>query len=363
MKRQQGAVISLLALGHGLNDGLAGYLLGAYARSAEPVLQIAIGLFLYNLLAFGGQYPVALWLEKWRDHKSALLLAYGLNLLSVLLSFLHFPLSIITAGIASALYHVAGGAVCASGGKAAPVGVFAAPGVAGLIGGGYLAWAGFELRWILSIIIFLFLLVIFFLPEMKWQTEHPAAEEKERSFQPDGHDAVMILLLTVIAMRSVIWNLFQLIHDQEYTWLIAIALSAAAGKLIGGWVADRIGWRLYVLLSVGTATPLIGFFRNDLVLFCIGIGLLQSGIPASTSLLIRSVGNRAGRGVALSFGTAIIAGAVAFFTPARNILTNNALVFIFGALMVFLMLRVPSRKKPDLFPARPVTNSATEMTE
>ncbi len=59
MIRKQGLVIGLLALGHGLNDGLAGYLLGSYAKSSEPVLQIAIGLFLYNVLAFGGQYPVA----------------------------------------------------------------------------------------------------------------------------------------------------------------------------------------------------------------------------------------------------------------------------------------------------------------
>ncbi len=347
MIRKQGLVIGLLALGHGLNDGLAGYLLGSYAKSSEPVLQIAIGLFLYNVLAFGGQYPVALWLEKWKDHKNALVIAYTLNVLAVLFSFISYPFSIILAGIASAIYHVAGGSVCARQGKAAPVGVFAAPGVAGLILGGYLAWAGYHLQVHFAVIAFVFLFLLFLLPGHRSKSIQPAVPSPALHTGTDDHDIMMILILTVIAMRSVVWNVFQLLHEQEYRWLIPIALSAAAGKIIGGWLADRIGWRLYVLISLGVATPLVSFFRKDLILFCIGIGLLQSGIPASTLLLIRSLRGRTDRGVALSFGLAIMAGAVLFFTPVRNVLTDNWFVAAFGLLMIGMMLRVRLQVRPE----------------
>ncbi|MBL0155326.1 MAG: hypothetical protein IPP93_18395 [Chitinophagaceae bacterium] len=51
---------------------------------------------------------------------------------------------------------------------------------------------------------------------------------------------------------------------------------------------------------------------------CLGIGLLQSGIPATTSLLIRAAGGKVERGIGLSFGLAIIGGAVFIYTPYRD---------------------------------------------
>jgi FSR family fosmidomycin resistance protein-like MFS transporter len=134
--------ILILAIGHGLNDFIAGYFLGRLVQLKTDMLQIGLGLFLYNLIAFGGQYPVALLLEKWGKPKQLLLIAYGLNVLAVALFILSPQLSIVLAGVASAIYHVAGGTVCAEENKAFNIGLFAAPGVAGLIAGGYLAYTG-----------------------------------------------------------------------------------------------------------------------------------------------------------------------------------------------------------------------------
>ena len=61
---KKNGIILLLALGHGLNDLVAGYFLGCLVQMKGDILQVGLGLFIYNLLAFGGQYPVALWLEK-----------------------------------------------------------------------------------------------------------------------------------------------------------------------------------------------------------------------------------------------------------------------------------------------------------
>lgn len=60
-----------------------------------------------------------------------------------------------------------------------------------------------------------------------------------------------------------------------------------------------------------------------MLLFCIGIGILQSGIPATTSLLIHSLKGRTAVGVSLSFVTAIIIGAAANVFSIQQILLHT----------------------------------------
>lgn len=310
-------IIPLLSLGHGINDLLAGYFLGTLALQSGNLQQAGLALLIYNLLAFGGQYPVALWVERYVNKKNFLIVAFAMNLIASLL-FIPLPsFAVIMAGLASAIYHVAGGTVCARNNRALNIGLFAAPGVAGLIAGGYFAWMGFELTAILlaATILFLFLLLFLRIPAV---LPGQKTEQQNVTIAPDRHDIIMILLLTVIALRSAVWNIFQLLHEGDYGWLIAIACAAFAGKVAGGWLADKIGWRLYIYISLLTAAPLVTFFRNELLLFCIGIGLLQSGIPATTALLIEATKGKTERGIGLSFGTAIIAGGVIFTFPVNS---------------------------------------------
>ena len=158
MKKQ--AVIILLSLGHGLNDCIAGYFLGRMVQVQADTLQIGLGLFLYNLLAFGGQYPVAILLERKANPRQFLLLSYGLNCSALFLFVVNPQLAIVLAGIASAIYHVAGGSVCAEKNKATNIGLFAAPGVAGLVAGGYFAYKDIGvLPWLLAIAIIFFLIL------------------------------------------------------------------------------------------------------------------------------------------------------------------------------------------------------------
>ncbi|MGQ0737955.1 MAG: hypothetical protein ACT4OJ_02740 [Bacteroidota bacterium] len=329
-------LIPLLALGHGLNDLLAGYFLGSIVQQKQDLLQAGIGLLLYNLLAFGGQYPVALWMEKVNNPKQFLTASYALNVTAVAMFAILPQLSIVLMGTASAIYHVAGGSVCARDDKAVNIGLFAAPGVAGLIAGGYFAWQGYQLVSFLLPAAFLFLLVLAAvkLPDADAQKK---TGKQPISPLPDRHDMIMILLLTVIALRSAVWNISQLIHENDYDWLLVIAAAAFAGKIIGGWLADKIGWRLYIFISLFSAMPLVTFFRDELLLFCIGIGLLQSGIPATTALLILSVNGKTERGISLSFGVAIIAGALAFCIPAAFYVRSGIIPFVVIFVMLLLM--------------------------
>ena len=326
--------ILFLAFGHGLNDCIAGFFLGSLALMKIDPMQIGIGVTAYNLLAFGGQYPVAILFEKKIFPKNFLVVACGLNIAAVIVFFFSPQLAIILAGVASAFYHVAGGTVCATGKKAFHIGLFAAPGVAGLIAGGLLAWNQINIINILFILTVLFFLIIsrlkFDLPETKGKEINNGIEK----ILLDRHDMIMILLLLIVSLRSAVWNIFQLVYDNNLEWLIATGVAACIGKIAGGWLADKIGWKLYAFSSILLATPLLTFFRKEMFLFSLGIGLLQSGIPATTALMIQSLKWKTARGISLSFGLSIILGALVGFFPLNYLLKQMPFILVLSFLLL-----------------------------
>jgi len=326
--------LAVLSFGHGLNDFTAGYMLASLFYS-DSQSQTVAGFLIYNLLAFGGQYFAALLIEK-INTKHALTGAAVLNVIALILFSFNPFLSLVLTGCASATYHVAGGASCISHNKATGIGVFAAPGIIGLVLAGYLAHQGLNVWDILlcTCIGFVFLL-------QTVQITNPVKEaqmENQTAVEIDRHDLLMILLLAIILLRSAIWNIFQLLHEQNYTWLIAIGLSAFAGKIIGGWLSDKIGWKFYSLVSLVTAMPLVTFFKEELLLFSIGIGLLQSAIPANTALLIQYTNSKE-KAIGLSFGTAIVIG-IFITAPVQyfgvNGMTLGLVIVLFLATILLL---------------------------
>ena len=328
--------IVTLSLGHGLNDLIAGYFLGSFAAENNNLLQIGLAITIYNVLAFGGQYPVAILIEKINDIKKIIVFSYLLNVIAIAI-FLFLPaFAILLAGIASAIYHVAGGSYCAANNKATNIGLFAAPGIAGLIAGGFLSWNGFNIIPFLLPIAIAFLIILTRINFIKQFSEKNNTTNNKQTTIIDQHDIIMILLLIIISLRSVIWNVLQLINENNFEWLIAIAIAAVVGKIAGGWLADKIGWRLYAILSTLIATPLLTFFKKEMVIFCIGVGLLQSGIPATTSLLIHSLKGKTARGIALSFGTAIVIGAAASIFPSQLVLQQIPYLLLASILILFV---------------------------
>ena len=322
----------VLAFGHGLNDFTAGYMLGYMVYSGTGITSIAAGFLIYNLLAFGGQYFAAIILEKFSNKKIPLTIAASFNIIAVTLFYFSPYVSLIIAGCASAIYHVAGGTACVKENRAIGIGIFAAPGIAGLVLAGYFAFLKLDIWLQLHLVStgFVLLLQLVSIPSVKNVQE---VKPKQRHIGIEQHDVLMILLLALISLRSAVWNIFQIIHDQNYTWLLAIAASAFAGKIFGGWLSDRIGWKLYSIISLTTAMPLVSFFKDELLLFCLGVGLLQSAIPANTMMMINYCKGQKERAFAFSFGTAIIIGVL--ITSFIKVFSVNDMIF---SLMIFLLI-------------------------
>jgi FSR family fosmidomycin resistance protein-like MFS transporter len=296
-----------LGLAHGASDGAAGLMLGALPLTL-PLPEVGALVLLYNLLAFGGQ-PVAGLLADRLRRPRAVALAGLLLMCAALVSFgWQARLAILMAGAGSAAFHVGGGALalCATRGRAAGPGLFAAPGVVGLALGGALAVTGHVLPWpfLLALLILFAILAISPLPELPYRTQ----ESDEPIFE--GHDYVMLMLLAAIALRSAVWNVYQVLLQGNVGLIVALAIAAAVGKTLGGILADRFGWRRWALGALMISAPLLALGNQNNITLLVGVGLLQSATPAMLGLLAQMSPRYPATAAGLALGLAIALGGV-----------------------------------------------------
>lgn len=313
---------AVLGVAHGLGDGAAGYLLGGLSQTM-PLADVGLLVLLYNALAFGAQPFVGALTDRAGRPRGAA--ALGLALIGCALALgglaaggdMQVRLAVALAGIGGALFHVGGGslALASSAGRAAGPGLFAAPGVVGLAAGGALAAMGVGAWWMFAPGLLAIAGLIAGLPAR----EAPAAGEasgraagdagrSEAHF--DTHDLIMIVLLAAIALRSAVWSSVDLLFQGRYEALIGLACAAALGKLLGGRLADWLGWRRYTLGALLLAAPLLALAGRNLALLLPGVALLQSATPAALAALARQLPRAPATAAGLALGLAIAIGGV-----------------------------------------------------
>lgn len=330
IKNQTAVLLPVLALGHGLNDFIAGFLL-AHADGQHSVAADLSIFTLYSIIAFGGQVPLAFFIERKADYRSWALAGFVLMTWAVIMSSWNNMAAILVSGIASAIYHVAGGALSIRVPKKQSIGAgfFSAPGVVGLALGGFLvSRTSFSLWWLLPVLAIFALLVYRF-----GKTELlPEPDKKEKTTGFDWHDAIMLLLLLIIALRSAVWDIFQLVYYSDPSWMLWIALAAAGGKMFGGFMAERFSKVNYLGTSLLGSITLLQFSEKHPVFLLGGIALLQSTLPACLILFNRMLGNQPGMANAVVLGLAVVLGAFPYQFP------ETSLFYWICGTLVFLML-------------------------
>ena len=179
----------------------------------------------------------------------------------------------------------------------------------------------------------------------------------------DDRRRAMALLGIVISLRSVSW--FTLLAFVPL-WLVSLGhskaegnrllflmlLAGAAGTLLLGPVADRIGLRTTLVITQALVTPLVlvfvyvGGIPGAIALMFVGVcivGTFGVTMVLSQLYLPRHVGMASGLSVGLAMGVggvaAVILGAVADAVDLKTALTICALA---PALGVFICLRLPA---------------------
>ncbi len=333
----------LWGLLHGLNDFVAGCMLSnyTYTHGADKSFLFIV---IYSIIGFGGQLPVGFWV----DHKKQLkpFVAASLILLpaSLLLFFINAEIAIIFSGIASAFVHVTGGAVCLltqipngeSENKAGPLALFTAPGVLGLTIGGLLG--KFSIFGLSSGPFGWFAVAaVLIVGWMIWKSKLPSYESAEKKqSELDAHDFIMLGILLIMCFRSFIFDIINHVARDYENGILIIGISAFAGKIIGGFVADKIGWKRFIYISLPIALLLFQFGKENIYALAFGIACLQSSVPITLLLMSRSLPLYPATATALSLGTSIaLAGLPLYLIGERKTILNGfnngwitAIVFI-----------------------------------
>jgi FSR family fosmidomycin resistance protein-like MFS transporter len=114
--------------------------------------------------------------------------------------------------------------------------------------------------------------------------------------------------LASIALRSAVWASLQFLFEGRYELLLAMALAAALGKIVGGVLADRIGWRRWALGALALAAPLLLIGEHSLAALLAGVALLQSVTPVTLAATARLLPRYPATAAGLALGLAIAIG-------------------------------------------------------
>jgi MFS transporter, FSR family, fosmidomycin resistance protein len=303
----------LMGLAHGVSDASAGLLVGLLWGA--NLSNAAAYILLYNGLAFALQPVAGLLLDRLNQPRRGAALGLLCTALGLLASTRSLIFGVMLVGIGSAFLHAGGGAVAiqARPGRAAQIGLFAAFGVIGL-SLGTLASAQFSLRTVA-----LFVAALLFIAGLIWFWKPPfLAESHPLEMDPFSHVTwtMSAILVMAIALRSLAWTGTQ--TSQQVVTALQLALAAGTGKLLGGFLADRFGWRSWSALALTGALGLLAFGATWGAAVMIGVALLQSLTPLSIAAMARRMPNSPALASALTNGLGVMLGGIAFFFLPRG---------------------------------------------
>ena len=227
MKKQTAMIY---AFGHFLVDFSCAYLL--LSKQPYPWLFVV-----YNFCAFALQMPIGLLADMIGYNQKISLLGAGLA------ASAYFPipvtLRVLLLGVGNACYHVGGGReALLTDKRLLSLGIFVSPGAIGILLGSMCAGTSLFSILIPIAVLILIICLLLFCPKRKILI--PAGKPHVRS---------CVLMFTVVLARSFV-GLCMHTPWKTGVFLILAGIASAAGKFLGGLMADRIGSRSTAIASL-----------------------------------------------------------------------------------------------------------------
>jgi MFS transporter, FSR family, fosmidomycin resistance protein len=302
--------ITLVSLAHGIADAAAGLLIIRLAMS--PSVGAGLTILTYQLLAFATQPIVGLIIDRHHRARSGVILSLLATAVGLLVRSISPSLTILLAGLGSAAFHVSAGSIVAVTAKKSivPFGWFTAPGVIGLALGGTLALnTPTDSCILIAIVTIAFFLNLLLPPQSSLEPPPDRLESSKLAIPLAGKEGIGLLLLGAIAVRSLVWNLVDAVHQSDQQILLYLALAGGAGKIAGGILADRIGWRQWGTIALLGAAICLNY-GNQRQLLLLGVALLQSVTPIALAATISLCPGLPATGSGLALGLAIAIGGI-----------------------------------------------------
>ena len=342
------------AIAHFLVDGVC---VSAVLGFGAEGMTLSNAVVLYNTLAFSTQCAVGLFLDRINAkgrmpavRLSGLLECLGMALVAA--GALVCPLlkaadpvlalfaMVTVVGLGNSLFHVAGGIVTLekSGGKAAPLGVFVAPGAFGVTLGTLYPGVAVWLAAVLAA--FAVLGAVLYRKEARVR----------KAGSPAGGPFPMapaVLLTAAVAVRAIGGSAAAFTWKDTAADALILTLFVFLGKALGGFLCDRIGAKASALASIIPAAVLTAYFGHSMGLSLAGQLLINLTMPVTLWLLHRLMPKDPG----LAFGLAasalwpgtIIGMFIELTGAARSVLIIAS--FLFGAVAVIYSVKHIRGKK------------------
>lgn len=291
--------IFLLSIGHLVIDLSGIYLINVQYNDYDFSL-IVLFFLVYNLIAFGLQPFVGYYADV--KNKYFLFVILGLLLPVFGLLLIDFGLvAIIIVTIGNALYHVGGGVISVNmyPNKAAPAGIFVAPGAIGVFLGLYLA--GKSMSFIPIIITVSFILSILTFLVFKDKVIENKHKEISSNF-------VMIvgLILLVVSIRGFIGSILLFTWADTLTYQVLLVSSIFLGKFFGGIIGDRFGFKETGIFGLIASVPLLLIGYSIPILGLLGALFFNFTMAITLFLIIDNLGRYKGFAFGLTTLTLVI---------------------------------------------------------
>lgn len=322
--------VGLLAVGHGFGDFNAGVLLAALGqRTGADLVTLYL---LYNVLAFAGQPLAGVLCDRLGGMRWWFGLGGLLSAGSLLVAEGNPVMAVVCAGVASAFYHSAGGALAweLGGRRTLAAALFSAPGVVGLaVGLGVGSGLDYGQRLIGGGGLVVSLAMLAVVLRGAEQGEKSSDTVHRRGFGLMG-SAVGWLIVIAIAARSFAWSAGQqAIFPVDYA--VGLAVAAAIGKAMAGVLADRVGAGKIAVLALAVAAGFMVGGKADARWFFPAVVALQAATGPMMTLIFNEWPRYPALASGLAQGLAIALGAVPLF--AMSSLGSAQLGLVAGALV------------------------------
>ena len=301
----------------------------------------------YDLLAFAGQAPFGWLTDRLGLRRGAALAGLLLTAAALLAGRASTLAVVLIAGASNALFHVGAGAMVLAGsqGRAAPAGVFVAPGALGLglgllLGRKFLTVPMWPWLFAVAVACVVVLLVA---------NESPPSEEAEDAppsaarpvFRRREIVGVAALLAVSVAVRSLAGTVGCDGCPRGFFLMLALPAAAFTGKLTGGFLADRFGWIDLSMVALLASAPLLAFSGGDVWLALPGLMIFQMTMPVTLAAMMCLLPARPGFGFGL-LCVALVAGTLPAYLPGGWRPQGLALFFLVlgSAAALYLALRI-----------------------
>jgi FSR family fosmidomycin resistance protein-like MFS transporter len=123
--------------------------------------------------------------------------------------------------------------------------------------------------------------------------------------------------------------------------MLALPFAAFAGKLTGGFLADRFGWIDLSMVALLASAPLLAFGGNDFWLALPGMVIFQMTMPVTLAAMLRLMPARPAFGFGL-LCVALVAGTLPAYLPGGWRPQGLPLLFLVlgSAAVLYLALRL-----------------------